>query len=105
MREGLLALRSEGLVELLPRRGFVVTPITAQDITDLYWVQAAISGELAARAAERITAEQISLLDDNVRQYRRAASSEDWNLTQQLGGELPRGGCGCGTVQATEPAP
>ena len=90
VREGLLALRSEGLVELLPRRGFMVTPIIAQDITDLYWVQAAISGELAARAAQRITDEQIAQLEDNVRQYRLAAGAEDWNLTQELGSEFHR---------------
>jgi DNA-binding GntR family transcriptional regulator len=78
----------EGLVELLPRRGFIVSPITAQDITDLYWVQAAISGELAARAAQLITDEQIAILEDNVRQYRRAASAEDWELTQELGSDF-----------------
>ncbi len=88
VREGLLALRSEGLVELLPRRGFMVTAITAQDITDLYWAQAAISGELAARAARLITDEQITMLEDNVRQYRRAAGAEDWDLTQELGSEF-----------------
>ena len=90
VREGLLALRSEGLVELLPRRGFMVTPITAQDINDLYFVQAAISGELAARAAAFISTEQIALLEENVRRYRRAASAKDWELTQELGSEFHR---------------
>ena len=46
VREGLLALKSEGIVNLLPRRGFVVAPITPHDISDLYWVQAHIAGEL-----------------------------------------------------------
>src|SRR5437660_9800100 len=36
VREGLLSLKSEGLVDLLPRRGFIVAPITPQDITDLF---------------------------------------------------------------------
>src|SRR5437763_14072564 len=48
VREGLLSLKSEGLVHLLPRRGFVVAPITPQDISDSYWAQAQIAGELAA---------------------------------------------------------
>src|SRR6476646_1292784 len=48
VREGLLSLKSEGLVNLLPRRGFIVAPFTPQDIYDLYWVQAQLAGELAA---------------------------------------------------------
>ncbi|MGV9423341.1 GntR family transcriptional regulator [Streptomyces sp. NPDC003656] len=58
VREGLLALRSEGFVQLVPRRGFVVAPFTRQDVRDLFWAQAQLSGELAARAARRITARQ-----------------------------------------------
>jgi DNA-binding GntR family transcriptional regulator len=55
VREGLLALRGEGFLELAPRRGFVVADLTEDDVRDLFWVQAQIAGELAARAAERIT--------------------------------------------------
>src|SRR5205823_2012802 len=65
VREGLLSLKSEGLVNLLPRRGFVVAPITPQDISDLYWAQAMLAAELAARAAEKITDEQLDLLEAN----------------------------------------
>jgi DNA-binding GntR family transcriptional regulator len=32
VREGLLSLRSEGFVELVPRRGFVVAEFTRQDV-------------------------------------------------------------------------
>ena len=52
-REALQALRVEGSLELVPRRGFVVGPLTGQDILDLFQVQALIGGELAARAADR----------------------------------------------------
>lgn len=41
----------EGILDLLPRRGFQVAPLTGQDIRDLFRVQALITGELAARAA------------------------------------------------------
>lgn len=90
VREGLLALRSEGLVDLLPRRGFMVARITPQDISDLYWVQALISGELSARAAQHITKDQLATLEDNVRRYSRAAAAGDWELTQDLGLEFHR---------------
>ncbi|RDI55957.1 GntR family transcriptional regulator [Nocardia mexicana] len=63
VREGLLALRSEGFVELVPRRGFVVAPVSQQDVHDLFWAQAQFAAELAVRAAGRITSEQIEELE------------------------------------------
>ena len=59
VREALFELRAEGLLDQQPRRGFVVLPVTARDITDVSDVQAHIGGELAARAAANITAEQL----------------------------------------------
>src|SRR5687767_3286166 len=46
VREGLLALRSEGAVRLEPRRGFIVAPFSARDVHDLFWAQARLAGEL-----------------------------------------------------------
>ena len=85
VREGLLALKSEGFVNLLPRRGFVVAPMTPQDIYDLHWAQAQIYGELAVRAAERITDEQLEVLAQNVKAYTSAVSSGDWEILPELG--------------------
>lgn len=50
-REALQALRVEGFLVVVPRQGFVVAPLTGQDIRDLFQAQALIAGELAARAA------------------------------------------------------
>jgi DNA-binding GntR family transcriptional regulator len=63
VREGLLTLRSEGFVELVPRRGFVAASFDADDVRDLFWVQAQLASELAARAATRISPEQIDELE------------------------------------------
>ena len=60
MREALLNLRAEGLLVQQPRRGFMVLEVTARDIADVANVQAFIGGELAARAAENITDEQLA---------------------------------------------
>lgn len=59
VREALVALRGEGFVQLQPRRGFVVSPLSRVDVQDVFRVQADIAGELAARAAALITPEQI----------------------------------------------
>lgn len=55
VREALMALHGEGMVGFQPGRGFTVTPMTRQDVMDLYGTQAYLSGELAARAATQLT--------------------------------------------------
>jgi len=44
VREGLLSLRSEGFVRLVPRRGFIAAPFTQQDVQDLFWAHAQLAG-------------------------------------------------------------
>jgi DNA-binding GntR family transcriptional regulator len=62
VREGLVALTSDGFVTSVPRRGFMVASFTRQDIRDLFWVQGQLAGELAARAAKQITEGEMALL-------------------------------------------
>lgn len=63
VREALLKLRGEGMVQLEPHRGHVVLPLTQQDIQDMFWLQATIARELAAAATAHITDAEINELD------------------------------------------
>ncbi|MEZ0365582.1 GntR family transcriptional regulator [Mycobacterium sp. pUA109] len=63
VREALLKLRGEGMVQLEPHRGHVVLPLTRQDIADIFWLQATIARELAVTATDRITDADIDELD------------------------------------------
>jgi DNA-binding GntR family transcriptional regulator len=63
VREALLKLRGEGMVQLEPHRGHVVLPLTRQDIQDIFWLQATIAKELAAAATDHITDGEIDELD------------------------------------------
>src|SRR5690348_429235 len=63
VREALLKLRGEGMVQLEPHRGHVVLPLSRQDIDDIFWLQATIAKELAAAATVNITDAQIDELD------------------------------------------
>ena len=63
VREALRTLRGEGMVQLEPHRGHVVSPFTRDDIEDVFWLQAVIAGQLARSAAERITYEEIDELE------------------------------------------
>ncbi|MDV7090753.1 GntR family transcriptional regulator [Rhodococcus opacus] len=85
VREGLLALRSEGFVEMVPRRGFVVAPFTKQDVRDLFWAQAHLAGELAARAAKNITPQQITELEGILQQHQDAIAKGDTERIASLG--------------------
>lgn len=53
VREALARLRRDGLVDALPRAGYVVSPVTLQDTDDLCGLRALLSGEAAAAAARR----------------------------------------------------
>jgi DNA-binding GntR family transcriptional regulator len=63
VREALLKLRGEGMVQLEPHRGHVVLPLTRQDIDDIFWLQATIAKEVAVAATEHITDAEIDELE------------------------------------------
>ncbi|WP_222131285.1 GntR family transcriptional regulator [Pseudonocardia sp. C8] len=90
VREGLLTLSSEGFVELVPRRGFVVAPVSQQDIRDLFWTQAQLAAELAARAAKKITSERIARLEEIDEEFRAAEDAGDHEALGALGHQFHR---------------
>jgi DNA-binding GntR family transcriptional regulator len=85
VREGLLALSSQGFVRQIPRRGFVVAPFTQQDIRDLFWAQSILAGELAARAAKNMSLGQIARLEQIQQDYDLAAAKQDFQALDKLG--------------------
>lgn len=83
VREALKSLRSEGFVVLEPRRGFVVAPLSKRDVQDLFWVQAGIAAELAARATPRIGPEKLGGLEALHRDLERAAAARRPDLMEE----------------------
>jgi DNA-binding GntR family transcriptional regulator len=75
VREALFTLRGEDMVELQPRRGYVVAPLERQDIEDVFALQANLAGELAARASRRSSAEQLADLYAMHAELREAATN------------------------------
>lgn len=88
VREGLQALRGEGFLTFEPRRGFMVAPLSPDDVEDLFLVQADIAGELAARAAAVATPEvlaELRALQEALRQALADGRPEDViDLNHQL---------------------
>jgi DNA-binding GntR family transcriptional regulator len=63
VREALLQLEAQGLVEVEPNRGAVVRSFDRDDLRDLYEVRALLEPKAAALAAQRISDEAIEQLD------------------------------------------
>jgi DNA-binding GntR family transcriptional regulator len=84
VREALLKLCGEGMVQLEPHRGHVVLPLTRQDIDDIFWLQATIAKELAAAATDRITAAEIDELDHLNEALATAVGSGDTETTAAI---------------------
>lgn len=90
VREALLALRGEGFVEMEPRRGFRIAPLSRQDVEDMFFVQSLIAGELAGRGAELSTE---SFLKELVRVQERmeeADARSDEEEIEELNHEFHR---------------
>jgi DNA-binding GntR family transcriptional regulator len=64
VREALILLAREGLVDIEPRRGAIVRSFDAADLADLYDVRALIEPYAARRAATRIGAPDVARLTD-----------------------------------------
>ncbi|TSD92959.1 GntR family transcriptional regulator [Skermania sp. ID1734] len=91
VREGLLLLTGEGFVELVPRRGFMVSAFSRQDVRDLFWAQATMAAELTSRAAKLISPKQLDHLADVVAEHEKAiAAGNDPDRITALGHEFHR---------------
>lgn len=72
VREALLALRGEDMVELEPRRGFVVSPLSRQDVKDMFDLQADLAARLVGRAATLIGDQQLDRVQQIADELARA---------------------------------
>jgi DNA-binding GntR family transcriptional regulator len=90
VREALFQLRAEGLLDQLPRRGFVVLPVTDRDIADVSDLQAHVGGVLAARAAANITEDQLRALTDIQDQLEDAYAHDDGERAVRLNHDFHR---------------
>lgn len=62
IREALLVLQTEGLLEATPNRGATVRSYDAAELEEMYELRAVLEGHAARRAAARVTPEQLDEL-------------------------------------------
>ncbi len=76
IREALLQLAQEGLVTIVPRRGMFVADISITDLQKIFEMRIILEGFCARLAAQRITAEQITYLDNLLEELKEIASED-----------------------------
>src|SRR3954471_24180423 len=64
VREALLQLQGEGMIDIRMHRGDVIPVVDAKYVDDLYRVRGAVQAMLAREAARSATSEQIRILKD-----------------------------------------
>lgn len=77
VREAMLTLRGEGMVDFAPHRGYMVAQLTRTDVSDLFWMQGEAAARIARRTASVITSEQLAELEWAIARLRDAANSRD----------------------------
>jgi DNA-binding GntR family transcriptional regulator len=90
VREGLLLLQSESFVRLMPRRGFVVNSFSRGDLVDLFWAQATVGAELAARAAKKMSKADFAKLQELQSVHEHAVASGNTDVAAKTGHQFHR---------------
>ncbi len=77
-------------MRLIPRRGFVVNGFSKGDLLDLFWAQATLGAELAARAATKMSKEDFAHLKEIQARHDDAFKSGDQAIVARLGHHFHR---------------
>lgn len=89
VREALLELSFEGLVRVAPRSGITVIGISGDDVRDSFVLLGVLTGQAAAWAAERLTAEEPARLRELARAVADQAGGDgigaaNWKFHQAI---------------------
>ena len=77
IRDALLVLQTEGLVEATPNRGATVRSYAPADLDEMYQLRALLEGHAARLAGERIEPSRLAALDDSCERFDALRSAGD----------------------------
>ena len=69
IREALLLLQSDGLIETMPNRGATVRCYAPADLDELYQLRAVLEGHAARVAADRIGPDELAILRESCQRF------------------------------------
>jgi len=78
-REALLVLECEGMIDPIPRTGYMVTPITISDVLELFHLRKVLEIEGIRLAVDHITKEDINFLEKNNQLESQLSKDTDQN--------------------------
>lgn len=77
VREALVMLQAEGLVDAMPNRGSTVRTYSLDALDEMYELRALLEGHAARRAAERMTPEHLETLRSSCTRFTRLVTGRD----------------------------
>ncbi|MDH4226305.1 MAG: GntR family transcriptional regulator [Deltaproteobacteria bacterium] len=77
IREAFRQLESEGFITVVPRKGAVVSSISASDVKDFYAIKSLLEGYAAKKACLKLSEKDIKKLQDLNRQMVKCAEKND----------------------------
>jgi len=88
VREALIQLEAEGLVQIAPHKGAVVTPLSRAEIRDVFELRAMLEPRLLARSIPALTAADLAALDTIQAAFSVAVRARDRGRWGALNAEL-----------------
>ena len=84
VREALVLLKRDGLLEVLPRLGYRVTSINVQDVYDVFRLRWLLEGEAAFLAAERASTATLERLQEENQKFSQELMRQNLTLEEYL---------------------
>lgn len=88
IREAFFQLEAEGLVQIVPRRGAVVAPLSETEIDDVFELRLILETRLFRRSAPLLTEEDVQRTRDIEARYRIAIDTAEASALGELNAEL-----------------
>ena len=88
VREALLQLEAEGLVEIAPHKGAIVTPLSRDEIDDVFALRLLLEPRLIRSSIPLLTADDLNRLDDIQSAFVAAIAAGDAGRWGRLNAEL-----------------
>ena len=82
-REALLVLEHEGLIESIPRTGYMVTPITITDVLEMFQLRKLLEVEAIRLTVDHVNTEIIQSLELNNKAERDIFNESSENISNQ----------------------
>ena len=84
VREALIRLADEGLIDVLPQRGTFVAPIRLKDVEDAQFIREALEVAVVRRLAGRASEAHLSSVRENLKAQKEAVKSANHALFLEL---------------------